>query len=136
MRTPIVRAAPRPGRGRDGFTLLEVLVATVILGIVILSAQASITAFMVRDVGWQEQRARATQVAMDRLHAIQADAVYASLAARYTESATPVGGGFTRATRLSATRFQDGTEYLTVTVSVSAPRLPAPVTRTTAIASP
>lgn len=121
---------------RGGFTLVEVLVALVILGFVILSAQASVTALMVRDVGWQEQRARATQVAMDRVHVIQSDPVYTRLATTYTETNTAVPGGFTRSTRFAATRFNDGSEYQTVTVTVAGPRLPRPVTRTTVIASP
>lgn len=121
---------------RDGFTLVEVLVALVILGFVILSAQASVTSFMVRDVGWQEQRARATQIAMDRVHAIQSDPVYATLVANYTETGTELDRGFVRDTRFEVTRFEGGTEYQTVTVTVTAPELPKPVSRTTVIASP
>lgn len=129
-------ALPRPARGRDGFTLLEVLVALVILGFVIMSAQASITSLMVRDVGWQEQRARATQVAMDRLHAIQTHPVYQSVRGTYEETGTKVAGGFTRTTAFAASSFADGSGYLTVTVTVAGPRLPKPVSRTTVIASP
>lgn len=125
-------------RGREGFTLLEVLVALVILGFVILGAQASMTALMVRNVNWQEVRGRATQLAMDRLHAIQADPVYVNLATRYegTETAIPGATGFTRVTRFRATQFQDGSDYLMVTVTVTGPRMPRPVSRTTVIASP
>jgi prepilin-type N-terminal cleavage/methylation domain-containing protein len=121
-----------------GFTLLEVMVALVILGFVVLGAQASMTALMVRDVGWQEVRGRATQLAMDRVHAIQADPVYATLATRYaaTEASLPGAPGFSRTTRFTATRFPDGTEYQTVTVTVTAPRMTRPVSRTTVIASP
>lgn len=128
----------RRAAARDGFTLLEVLVALVILGFVILGAQASMTALMVRRVGWQEVRGRATQLAMDRLHAIQADPVYGSLASRYqgTESALPGAPGFTRQTRFAATVFPDSSGYQTVTVTVTAPRMPQPVSRTTVIASP
>ena len=128
----------RPADGDGGFTLLEVLVALVILGFVVMGAQAAMTATMVRDVGWQEVRGRATQLAMDRLHAIQADPVYATLAARYTgtETALPGAAGFRRETRFQATRFADGNEYLMVTVTVTAPRMTRAVSRTTAIASP
>lgn len=122
--------------GRGGFTLLEVLVALVILAFVVLGAQASVTALMVRDVSWQQHRARATQLAMDRLHAIQADPVYASLRDTYEEEETELDGGYTRDTEFAVTDFDDGTEYLTVTVTVRGERLPRPVTRTTVIASP
>jgi prepilin-type N-terminal cleavage/methylation domain-containing protein len=136
MRAPHPRR--RPADGQAGFTLLEVLVALVILGFVIMGAQAALTATMVRDVGWQEVRGRATQLAMDRLHAIQSDPVYATLATRYeaTETALPGAPGFRRQTRFRATRFADGNEYLLVTVTVTAPRMPRAVSRTTAIASP
>jgi prepilin-type N-terminal cleavage/methylation domain-containing protein len=136
MREP--RRRRRPAKGQDGFTLLEVLVALVILGFVIMGAQAAMTASMVRGVGWQETRGRATQLAMDRLHAIQADPVYATLSTRYTatETAIPGAAGFRRETRFLATRLADGNEYLMVTVTVTGPRLPQPVSRTTAIASP
>lgn len=136
-----MRPLLRPGRARSasaGFTLLEVMVALVILGFVIMGAQASMTALMVRDVNWQEVRGRATQLAMDRLHTIQADPAYATLSTRYTATEAAPGGatGFTRATRFTATRFPGGTEYQTVTVTVTAPRMPRPVSRTTVIASP
>lgn len=127
-----------PKSSSAGFTLLEVMVALVILGFVVLGAQASMTSMMVRNVNWQEVRGRANQLAMDRIHAIQADPNYATLSTRYTATETAPGGamGFTRATRFTATRFPDGTEYQTVTVTVTAPRVPRPVTRTTVIASP
>ena len=137
MRAPLLqrRARTVAPAGRDGFTLLEVLVAMVILGFVILGAQASITAMMVRDVGWQDQRARATQMAMDRIHLIQTDPVYTSLVTTYQETGTQVGG-FIRATRFTSTAFADGTQYLTVTVTFTGGQLRAPVSRTTVIASP
>lgn len=131
-RSPARAAADR----RGGFTLLEVLVALVILSFVVLGAQASITALMVRDVNWQSQRSRATQIAMDRVHAIQADPVYAGLRGTYGEVGTALADGYVRDTRFVVTDFPDGTEYLTVTVTVRGRNLPRAVTRTTVIASP
>lgn len=123
---------------RRGFTLLEVLIALVILGFVILGAQATLTGRMVSDVGVQEVRSRATQLAMDRLHLIQADPAYGTLATRYTgtETALPGAPGFTRTTSFSITPLDGGQEYRTVTVTVTAPRLARPVARTVVIASP
>lgn len=130
---PPARRAPG---ARGGFTLLEVMVALVILGFVVLSAQASMTSMMVRDVSWQEQRTRATQLAMDRVHAIQSAPVYSTLAASFAETNTAIPGGYTRTTRFIATTFADGSSYQTVTVTVTGRRLPKPVTRTTVVASP
>jgi prepilin-type N-terminal cleavage/methylation domain-containing protein len=125
-------------KDRRGFTLLEVLIALVILGFVILGAQATLTGRMVSDVGVQEVRSRATQLAMDRLHLIQADPAYATLPDRYagTETSLPGAPGFTRITSFSVTPLAGGQEYRTVTVTVTAPRLPRSVARTVIIASP
>jgi prepilin-type N-terminal cleavage/methylation domain-containing protein len=130
---------PRGGpRGRDGFTLLEVLVAMVILGFVVLGAHAVMTDRMVRDVGRQESRMRANQLALDRIHALQADPVYATLSTRYPASETdiPNAPGFQRTTRFTTTQLSVGNTYLTVTVTVTHARLPKPVSRTVVIASP
>jgi prepilin-type N-terminal cleavage/methylation domain-containing protein len=135
MRDPVQRTRTAAD-ARGGFTLLEVLVALVILSFVVLGAQASITAMMVRDVSWQSQRARATQIAMDRVHALQADPVYANLRGTYGEVGTRLADGYVRDTRFVVTDFPDGTEYLTVTVTVRGRNLPRAVTRTTVIASP
>jgi prepilin-type N-terminal cleavage/methylation domain-containing protein len=135
----IIQPARRsPAAGREGFTLLEVLIAMVILGFVVLGVQASMTDRMVRDLGWQETRMVANQLAMDRIHALQADPVYATLATRYggTERTLPGAPGFERTTTFVTTALRGGNTYVTATVSVTAPRLPRPVSRTIIIASP
>src|SRR5690606_20653719 len=48
---------------RAGFTLMEVLVAMVLLGFAILGVQAAITDRFVRDVGHEDYRATAHQLA-------------------------------------------------------------------------
>ena len=139
MRASTIRGAvPRNPRGRGGFTLLEVLVAMVILGFVILGAHAVMTDRMVRGLGQQETRLRANQLALDRIHAIQADPVYATLPARYagTEPSLPDAPGFERATRFATTQLSVGNTYVTVTVTVTHARLPGPVSRTVVIAAP
>lgn len=135
---PVIRPTARPGAGRDGFTLLEVLIAMVILGFVVLGVQAAMTDRMVRDLGWQETRMVANQLAMDRIHALQADPVYASLAARYggTERSLAGAPGFERTTTFTTTELTGRNTYVTATVRVTAPRLPRPVSRTIVIASP
>jgi prepilin-type N-terminal cleavage/methylation domain-containing protein len=128
----------RGRRAEEGFSLLEVLVAMVILGFVVLGAHATMTDRMVRNLGRQETRLRANQLALDRIHALQADPVYATLSTRYpaTESSIPDAPGFTRATRFTTTQLSVGNTYVTVTVTVTHARLPAPVSRTVVIASP
>lgn len=137
MRAGMVRTRRGP-RGRDGFTLLEVLVAMVILGFVVLGAHATMTDRMVRNLGRQETRLRANQLALDRIHALQADPVYATLSTRYpaNESTIPDAPGFQRATRFTTTQLSVGNSYLTVTVTVTHARMPSPVSRTVVIASP
>jgi prepilin-type N-terminal cleavage/methylation domain-containing protein len=137
MRGEIIPARRGP-RGRDGFTLLEVLVAMVILGFVVLGAHATMTDRMVRDLGRQELRLRANQLALDRVHVLQVDPVYATLSTRYgaTETTIPDAPGFQRATRFTTTQLSVGNSYLTVTVTVTHPRMPTPVSRTVVIASP
>jgi prepilin-type N-terminal cleavage/methylation domain-containing protein len=125
-------------KDRRGFSLLEVLIALVILGFVILGAQATLTGRMVTNVGVQELHSRATQLAMDRLHLIQADPAYGTLAERYTATETSPAGatGFQRVTRFTTTALNGGQEYRTVTVTVTNPRLPRTISRTVVIASP
>ena len=139
----LIRRRPRaedaaPANARGGFTLLEVLIAMVILGFVIIGVQAAMTDRMVRDLGWQEDKLRANQYALDRVHAIQSDPVYAGLSARYAETAADIPGaaGFKRTTTLTTTQLGLGKSYVTITVSVTTPRLPRPVSRTVVIASP
>jgi prepilin-type N-terminal cleavage/methylation domain-containing protein len=131
-------AAAGPAGGRAGFTLLEVLIAMVILGFVVLGAHAIMTDRMVRDLGRQETRMRANQLALDRIHALQSDPVYATLSARYgaDESNIPNAPGFVRTTRFATTQLSVGNAYMTITVTVTHPRLQTPVTRTVVIASP
>lgn len=125
-------------RRPNGFTLIEVMVALVLLGFVLLGVQAAITDRMVRDVGGQEKRARAAQLAMDRIHAVQADPGYYTLAARYAGTETALDGapGFERTTALSITTLSAGRQFTTVTVTVSAPGVPRPAARTVIVASP
>lgn len=132
MGTPLLK------RGREGFSLLEVLVAMVILGFVIVGVQASITDRMVRDVGRQETRDRAGQLAMDRIQAIQSDPTYAGISTRYTGDEKSIAGatGFVRTTKFRTVALDDEIEYQIVTVTVTAPNLPKPVSRTTTLTQP
>jgi prepilin-type N-terminal cleavage/methylation domain-containing protein len=125
-------------RERDGFTLIEVLVAMVILGFVIIGVQAVITDRMVRDVTFHDNHAVAIQLAHDRIHAVQQDPNYASIPARFAGVETGLAGApGLRRTTFVATSGANGTPaFHTVTVTVSGDRLRQPVSRTIVVAAP
>ena len=122
---------------RAGFTLVEVLIAMVILGIVLMGAQAALTDRLARDVGQQDKRTVAIQLAMNRLQAVQLDPVYGALATTYggTETAPDNLAGYRRITTVRR-MLQDSADYTMVTVSVEHPRLPEPVSRSLTIGAP
>lgn len=125
--------------GRAGFTLLEVLISLVLLGVTLLGYQAVITDRLVVSLAVDERRTVANQLAEDRLARIQLDPVFATLEARYEETEDPVPGDprFARRTEItpSADPSRQG-NYLTVTVRVWSTQAPDTVSRTTVIAAP
>lgn len=125
--------APR----RDaGFTLLEVLIAMVILSIMILGFQAAFAGRLLSTVNAEDRRTVALQLAAERVRAVQLDPVYAALETRYetTEATLASFPGYRRATRVDRTT--TGGDYTTVTVTVTHARLARPVTRTLVVAAP
>lgn len=122
---------------RAGFTLVEVLIAMVILGIVLLGAQAALTDRLARDVGQQDKRTLAIQLAMNRLQALQLDPVYNALTTTYggTESAPDNQAGFRRTTTVRR-MVQDSADFTMVTVTVVHAALPEPVSRSLTIGAP
>lgn len=120
-----------------GFTLVEVLMAMVILGIVLVSFQASLTQRLSGDLQVQDTRNAAIQLAADRLRQVQVDPVYTQLATRYAGTESTIAGypGFKRVTTLSQTT-TGGNDYITVSVVITSPRLRVPVTRSLVIAAP
>lgn len=118
---------------RNGFTLIEVLVAMVLLGFAILGVQASITDRFVRDVGGEDHRATAQQLAADRITTIQSDPQYTALSARYVGTEDPPAG-FPRYRRITAVTARNG--YQIVTVAVITPEGADTVSRTIAVGAP
>lgn len=118
---------------RAGFTLIEVLVAMVLLGFALLGVQAAITDRFVRDVGHEDYRATALQLAADRLAEVQSDPRYANLAGRYdgAEDSIP---GFPRYQR--STDVRTATGHTIVTVRVVTPTLADTVSQTVAVGAP
>ena len=122
---------------RGGFTLIEVIVAMVILAVVLL-ALATSTGGFVRTVSASDRQAAAIQLAEDRVAAIQMDPNYAGLGSyAATENTFATLPGMTRTTTVVTV---GGTgqvvDHKRVTVVVSGGGLTAPVQRTITVAAP
>ncbi len=123
---------------RNGFTLVEVMIALVILSVVIVG-MATTTGGLLRNVATGDRVATAIQLAEQRIEQVQLEPSYSRLDTLYAgvESSLPGWPGFTRETRV--VRY-GGTgqpyDYFKVTVTVSGPGLPARVSRTVAVAAP
>lgn len=130
-------AAGPPPPSAGGFTLLEVLIAMVILGVTLLGVQAAMTDRLIRDVGQHDRQTLAMQLVMDRLQAVQVEPVYSLLEPRYAGTEDPVPGfpGYVRATTVVRTR-SDVADHTTVTVTVTRAGLPQPVSRSVTLAAP
>ncbi len=125
-----------PGRPDAGFTLLEVLISMVILSIMILGFQAAFAGRLLSTVHAEDRRTVALQLAAERVRAVQLDPVYTALETRYeaVEASLPNFPGYGRSTRVERTTTAG--DMTTVTVTVTHPRLPKPVTRTLVVAAP
>lgn len=124
-------------RQRGGFTLLEVLIAIVMLAFVTLSLM-TMNAKMLRSVSDDRLRTLAAASASARLAQVIAWPTYATLEATYaaTESNIPQAG-LTRTTTIVRTGGSGQTnDYKRVTVRVSGTGLATTVERTVTIAAP
>ena len=125
---------------RDGFSLIETLVALVLLGVVVLGIQGT-TAGMITQTTRSNVAILAMQLAEDRIDLIRMDPQFDSLVARYTGTETdiPYWAGFTRSTELAARRDSTAngiTEWVKVTVVVNGPGLSSPLLRSVTIGAP
>ena len=124
---------------RAGFSLIEVMVSMVILGVVMLGLQATVTQRVLQTVGAETRRATASQLADDRLAEVQLDPGYNTLEARYAVVEAPVATAplLTRSTLI--VRNPDPTtqgDFKTVTVRVWGSAFPDTVSRTTVVSAP
>lgn len=89
-------------RSRNGFTLVEVVVAMVLLGTVVLTMSAATTR-MIRSATDSSRSTIALALVQDRLATIAADPGYAQLENRYegTESGTASGVSYRRTTLIT-----------------------------------
>jgi type IV pilus modification protein PilV len=127
-------------RNREGFSLVEVVVALVVLAVAVMGAQG-MAATMIRTVTTSNAQNTAGQLVEDRIDRIRTDPAYDSLATKYvaTESTIPGWSTYSRVTQLTRTQVSTSngtTDYYTVTVTVNGSPLRAPVRRTVVIGSP
>jgi prepilin-type N-terminal cleavage/methylation domain-containing protein len=124
---------------RDGFTLVEVMMALVILLVVVLG-MAEVTGRMLHTITTSDRRVAAEQLAEDRLEAVRLDQDYTNLSSSFagTESSFPTLPGFTRTTVVDHVGGAglEGPDYTKVTVTVAGPGLLAPLSRTVTVAAP
>jgi prepilin-type N-terminal cleavage/methylation domain-containing protein len=125
---------------RRGFTLVEVVVALVLLAFGMLAVQSAVLQ-LVRRVGEDSRASLAAQLIDDRLELIRADPRFDLLQSRYQGTETDPSGntGLTRQTAVLHVRDSTArgiTEYQRVTVTVSGSGLLAPVSRTVSVGAP
>jgi len=123
---------------RRGFTLIEVIIAMVILVVGILAMSAAVGQF-VRQTSQSEVQTVATQLAQERLQMIQMDPAYGNLETTYagSESSLPGAAGFARKTEITLVGGAgQTTDFKRITVTVTGPGLRTPVVRTTTMAAP
>lgn len=123
-------------RARRGMTLVEVLIALTILSGALL-ALATFSGRFTRANTDARLRTTAEQLATERLEAVRWSGTYVAVDS-FVRTENPVVGyaGYRRQTWVARTggALGDTLDYKTVTVSVTAPALRAPVRKTTVIA--
>lgn len=128
------------GSNRAGFTIVEVLLALLLLSFMIMGFQAA-TGEIIHYAAQSDREAVAVHVVEDRLSLIRLETEYELLATRYAEQAVPLPdyAGMTRTTVIDRTEAAVETgvlDYTTVTVTVEGAGLRQPVARTLVIAAP
>ena len=131
----MTRGRGRAGRARRGMTLLEVLVAVTILAGAAMALASYVGQFS-RTVGDADARARAAELAAERLETVKGATSYASIDSLYAEPAPVTIAGERNFRRQTLIRHVGGgpgdiDDYRVVTVVITAARLRAPVRRTT-----
>lgn len=131
-RSPAAPPEAAGAPGVEGFSLVEVLVALVIVSVAMMALAASSVTFL-QTVSETDQRAAAVQLAEDRISTILADPEYDMLETRYDTTET----GFTSmpdAVRTTEVVRFNAPTFTRVDVTVTGPGIDEPVTRTTATA--
>jgi len=127
------------GDGRSGFTLIEVIIAIVILSVVLLGLAGTVGKLGV-EVKNTTDRTRAIQLAESRVTEIELTPEYDSLADWYAGTESNVDStDYTRITRIlqrGGTGSSATMNHKVITVEVTGNGLTPPVTRTTVVGAP
>lgn len=125
-------------KSRSGFTLIEIMIALVILTVGILGV-ASATGGFVRNVAMGDIRASAIQLADDKIAEARMTPNYDSLSVWLagSESSFPTLTGFTRVTQVNRIGGPNSTvDHTKITVTVNGPGLENPIVRSITLAAP
>jgi prepilin-type N-terminal cleavage/methylation domain-containing protein len=127
-------------RGRRGLTLIEVMIAMVILTVVLLGMGQFAVNFT-RAVQQSEARIIAVNLVDQRLSEIRSSPNYAGLETAYNATESTISGfaGYSRVTTIVATGGPPPTstdDYKTITVTVTPPGRIGPVKKTIVVAAP
>ena len=135
-----IRTAHRQPRPRRGLSLVEVIVALIILGSVLI-ALGMFSARMSQSTSAARFRIAAAQLAADRIEFAKGAPRYTAIetltvATEYPVTSTDSIRGFTRQTWVQHVggTFADTIDYKTVTVQVTHPQMLGNVRKTTVIA--
>ncbi len=123
---------------RRGFTLIEVMLAMVILGTVLLGT-GRFTARFLHTVSVSTAATVASEIATERIELISTDPSYTTLAARWAGTTTGFPGypAMSRVTTLQRiTGATPPRDYTVVTVQVTEPTFTTPVRMTTIVSRP
>lgn len=127
-------------RGPRGLSLVEIMIAIVILSVVLLGMGRYMVDFS-RAVRKSESRTVAVNLASQRISEIRASPNYSGLETNYGTTESSISGfpGYTRSTvitHVGGPRPTYTNDYKTVTVTVTGPGLSAPVKKTIVVAAP
>ena len=126
--------------GERGVTLIEVIVAMVILTVVLLGMGTFAVRFT-RTVQQSDARTVAVELASQRISEVRSSPNYAALETTYNGVEATISGftGYSRTTQITRTgglRPTNQQDFKTVTVSVKAPGITAPISKTVIVAAP
>lgn len=126
-------------RLEGGFTLVEVIVAMVILAVAVLGLASSATRLTTTTAS-AELRALALEAAEDRLARVRLDPRYGGLDTLYSSVETGLFGveGMTRTTTVEHVQqaSPNAVDYKRITVKVTGPMLSPPISRLLVVAAP
>lgn len=126
--------------GRPGFTLIETVIALVMLSIISLGLMR-FSGLQMRGTAQVGVRMVATGIATEQLGQVRGDPSYTTLSARWAGTATGFTGYPSMARTTVVRRVRDTvppvrTDYTVVTVTVTDPALTSPVQVTSTVAAP